>query len=738
MADGTREKASDTPCEISASLSQVRPAEDKGSKGLYRGGLHAPGSELPGSDDRLRSSVVGSLCGGMSSLESHETSLKASAATPRSDLQSTSSGSVPSPRLFPADKAVAPELTRQHDALGVRSMRAGRGATDGNWHERSQLDLGESPSGEPGLSHVPALHQKTEEEEARHLQQEQQVRLLMDKLQLQEKGEPEQGAGPPGLSGKAAQLAKRCKRSSVLCCRCRQTPVPSAEPGGRSLSGAAESASALKQATGGCDGEGSNQMEVTAAPSMPCEEHDCCSCCYCSCGKNGNGDGSPSRKSFGGGLDAKQTSDASARDSFAPMPHMWRRRQSSGRIICIEGPSRPETFERNLRELSEEFPCIHQGLIISLLETAENNLSHARQLVQVVSDTTLSSGAGAAPRRQDSLECEAEDSELGRQGIGGCFLSEAGTAFASTPESVEWVQALSWRPASRKRQIEGEDAEHSSDLHSSRVDASATFPRPAGAATFCQAEGVRAASPPLPAPSGAACKSLSSRRPPASACRTDTTHGASSEPPRSSRRRSWSGRDAPPGRDESAASFGAAGGVGISVELWSSEWAQRMLRVIYGATSAEDAKTNVATLMQEQTEQLLNIHAGAVSLSFARPRAEEGLDAGTPRGPSATRRGLNGAAQSQERHDEMEKKLELLQNDKVLLARAVKTQHERIQSLQASLSEKTEELERVSGEKRALEQDLRKMKDAAAAVLLGRSLRGGNLCRDSNNSFDRS
>ncbi|KFG53576.1 hypothetical protein TGFOU_201900B, partial [Toxoplasma gondii FOU] len=88
--------------------------------------------------------------------------------------------------------------------------------------------------------------------------------------------------------------------------------------------------------------------------------------------------------------------------------------------------------------------------------------------------------------------------------------------------------------------------------------------------------------------------------------------------------------------------------------------------------------------------------------------------------------------------EEMEKKVELLQTDKLLLARAVKAQHERIQSLQAALSQKTTELERVQGEKRVLQQDVQKIKDAAAALLLGSSsLRAGSSCRDNNSPFDR-
>ncbi|KAL8445075.1 hypothetical protein Emed_005875 [Eimeria media] len=56
-------------------------------------------------------------------------------------------------------------------------------------------------------------------------------------------------------------------------------------------------------------------------------------------------------------------------------------------IVCFEGPRRPPTFAANLADLCKAFPSVHQGLIVSLLETAENDLQRAHALVRVVSDT---------------------------------------------------------------------------------------------------------------------------------------------------------------------------------------------------------------------------------------------------------------------------------------------------------------------------------------------------------------
>lgn len=131
-----------------------------------------------------------------------------------------------------------------------------------------------------------------------------------------------------------AQILKRCRRSSVLCCRCRETPVPppavDEEEGGKGAS-----VGHLRQLAG-------------SHAAVEGQGHDCCSCCYCSCGSRDHHPKQPTASCL-------SSSPPRSSSKTADWP-------CTSRIICIEGPSRPDTFESNLRKLSEEFPAIHQGV----------------------------------------------------------------------------------------------------------------------------------------------------------------------------------------------------------------------------------------------------------------------------------------------------------------------------------------------------------------------------------------
>ncbi|KEP64732.1 UNVERIFIED_CONTAM: hypothetical protein HHA_201900 [Hammondia hammondi] len=523
--------------------------------------------------------------------------------------------------------------------------------------------------------------------------------------------ETRRGHGESEASRKVAQMAKRCRRSSVLCCRCRESPTAQEE----AVFASDEGEDSDRKRSGDCEDARSDTGK--SLPSTAGKSRDCCSCCYCSCCQQADGKLEDAEGRHAHGEEGNpERPPLSTSNTWQP---------TSRRIICIDGPSRPETFERNLRQLSDEFPCIHQGLIISLLETAENNLSHARQLVQVVSDTTLSSSRGGSGAAARGLSREGD---LGKRGPGGSCSPGDKSFFSSTPDNADWEHALWWRPASRKRQMEREDV-------ASRPRASS--PRLCDLSSFIQTDSASAgaASPPASSASLAAAPTTFSRAPSGS-LRAAPNASTSCELRNYHTRGSWGSREVPsPPNLATAGAFGNSGaGLGVTVELWSVEWTQRMLRVIYAATSAEDAKAKLSALMQEQTEQLLNIHAGTLSVTPFHSGGERETGAVS----RETTSGVHPVGAENGRLEDMEKKVELLQNDKLLLARAVKAQHERIQSLQAALSEKTAELERVQGEKRVLQQDVQKIKDAAAALLLGSSsLRAGSSCRDNNSPFDR-
>ncbi|OEH79692.1 hypothetical protein cyc_07534 [Cyclospora cayetanensis] len=108
-------------------------------------------------------------------------------------------------------------------------------------------------------------------------------------------------------------------------------------------------------------------------------------------------------------------------------------------------------------------------------------------------------------------------------------------------------------------------------------------------------------------------------------------------------------------------------------------------------------------------------------------------------------------------YHELARRVELLQNDKLLLARAVKAQHEKLQvcgitqggeegrdggtrplsTLQQNLAAKTEEAQHLQEELNRAQQRLRTLRDAASTLLLASAANAGrnSPCRDT--SFDR-
>ncbi|CBZ52497.1 conserved hypothetical protein [Neospora caninum Liverpool] len=720
MADGDCRTTHELPCE-----GNIRPVGD-GKQGGPSAGLHMlrPGSfELVGSRDPHRAFQLDSaarrntLSREFQQAAQHRTVLG-------SDPQTTSPGAVPAPSFLFRGTKMSSEtsLARVCGAREVQAPLPSRESRDQGGGvpvaARMQTEEGEMSL----VSQSCSAHQERPDTRLEHHGLEREATDLSQERAASSRLE-EPSSDSTEANWKVAQLAKRCRRSSVLCCRCRETPMPREEA--VSAKHAFEEGESDRKRTGDCD-EGSRTESLTSPTSEI--SHDCCSCCYCSCSQHEEGGTGDEGKGHGD-LDAKDRGEGA---SLPTMQSTWQPHQSSSRIICIDGPNRPETFERNLRQLSEEFPCIHQGLIISLLETAENNLAHARQLVQVVSDTTSSSRGGTSGSARVSStrvrQLANGGGELHRDGPSGSWPGREPVCSAM-PENADCEQALSWRPASRKRQMEGEDVVNRPRASSPRLcDLSSSFLK--SVESSVSAGEAAPASSPSPAASAVFSRATDG----SCAAAPSDKRATAPEELRRNPRLDWSGRDAT-APTASAGSLGNAGaGLSVTVEFWSLEWTQRMLRVIYSATSAEDAKAKASALMQEQTEQLLNIHAGSLSLCASSQSAGEGSETATSRVSTS---GADPAEDQSPSLEEMEKKVELLQNDKRLLARAVKAQHERIQTLQASLSEKTADLERVLGEKRALQQDVQKIKDAAAALLLGSSsLRAGSFCRD-NSSFDR-
>lgn len=143
-------------------------------------------------------------------------------------------------------------------------------------------------------------------------------------------------------------------------------------------------------------------------------------------------------------------------------------------------------------------------------------------------------------------------------------------------------------------------------------------------------------------------------------------------------------------------------------EAWCNEVAERLLWAIVTAASGDDAKAKAAALLREHAVQL------------AHAQQEE---------PSQAQ-----LAKEAERQD-LAKRVELLQNDKLLLVRAVKAQHEKLQTLQQRLAEKSEEARHLMQELNGTQQRLRSLRDTASALLLGTSTGRNSPCRDT--SFDR-
>lgn len=316
----------------------------------------------------------------------------------------------------------------------------------------------------------------------------------------------------------------------------------------------------------------------------------------------------------------------------------------SSSIVCFEGPRRPPTFAANLADLCREFPSVHQGLIVSLLETAENDLQRAHALVRVVSDTNtgLNNPKTGGPMSKRKRCPDAESDCLGALETSRSDLSPLG---AEGPPRVG---------AGRRR--------------SSGMDVAETSPRYAYSSSDQQqlhqqqlsAVAAAPADPPLP-------------------------RGQGGFP-----------RLHMPMNGE------------LLPEAWCNEVAERLLWAIVTAASGDDAKAKAAALLREHAVQLA--HAQQEEPSHAE------------------------LAKEAERQD-LAKRVELLQNDKLLLARAVKAQHEKLQTLQQRLAEKSEEARHLMQELNGTQQRLRSLEDAASALLLGTYTGRSSPCRD--NTFDR-
>ncbi|KAL8436009.1 hypothetical protein ACSSS7_002054 [Eimeria intestinalis] len=384
-------------------------------------------------------------------------------------------------------------------------------------------------------------------------------------------------------------------------------------------------------------------------------------------------------------------------------------------IVCFEGPRRPPTFAANLADLCKAFPSVHQGLIISLLETAENDLQRAHALVRVVSDTNTGlhnpkTGGPMFKRKR----CPDVDSE--------CLGALADTSASSGVPSGELKAGTS---AGLLRGSSGMDLGDGS-------------PRSAYLPPEQQYQQAALQEQRAPAAAGAA---------------------AAAEPGTAARTQGGLSRLSL-----------QMGGEQLS-EAWCNEVAERLLWAIVTAASGDDAKAKAAALLREHAMQLAHAHHEALSQAELAKEAErerpqknhlwsrqsrstykkiffvKKLASATALIASekgcfllhrhtmvqvafhAARLGLFSAGQ------ELAKRVELLQNDKLLLARAVKAQHEKLQTLQHNLAAKTEEALHLMQELSGAQQHLRSLREAASALLLGAPSGRTSPCRD--NSFDR-
>ncbi|KAL8450374.1 hypothetical protein Emag_003220 [Eimeria magna] len=235
-------------------------------------------------------------------------------------------------------------------------------------------------------------------------------------------------------------------------------------------------------------------------------------------------------------------------------------------IVCFEGPRRPPTFAANLADLCKAFPSVHQGLIVSLLETAENDLQRAHALVRVVSDTNTGlhnpkTGGPMFKRKR----CPDADSE--------CLGALAGTSASSAFLSGGLAPGIS---AGLRRGSSGMDLGDGSPR-------SAYLPAE-------QQQQQQAVLQQQSAPTAAA--------------------GAGEEPGTAARTQGGLSRLSLPMAGEQLS------------EAWCNEVAERLLWAIVTAASGDDAKAKAAALLREHAMQLAHAHQEALSQAELAKEAE--------------------------------------------------------------------------------------------------------------------
>ncbi|KAL8275322.1 hypothetical protein Esti_000771 [Eimeria stiedai] len=234
-------------------------------------------------------------------------------------------------------------------------------------------------------------------------------------------------------------------------------------------------------------------------------------------------------------------------------------------IVCFEGPRRPPTFAANLTDLCKAFPSVHQGLIVSLLETAENDLQRAHALVRVVSDTNTGlhnpkTGGPLYKRKR----CPDADSE--------CLGALADTPTSSAFLSGEMSAGV---PAGLRRGSSGMDLGDGS-------------PRSAYLPAEQQQQGVSQQQ------SAPAATAVAAAAEPATAVRTQG------------------------GLSRLSLSLGGE----QLCEAWCNEVAERLLWAIVTAASGDDAKVKAAALLREHAMQLAHAHQEALSQAELAKEAE--------------------------------------------------------------------------------------------------------------------
>ncbi|KAL8429260.1 hypothetical protein Efla_005537 [Eimeria flavescens] len=276
-----------------------------------------------------------------------------------------------------------------------------------------------------------------------------------------------------------------------------------------------------------------NSTNTEAAAMQQKGEEDCCLTCSCPCHNGNTG--------------------------------------SNSSIVCFEGPRRPPTFAANLADLCRAFPSVHQGLIVSLLETAENDLQRAHALVRVVSDTNTGlhnpKTGGPLSKRKRCPDTDAD-----------CLAALRGPSTSCRDLSGEAVSGFSSSTRSSRGMDVGE-----------------------GVAARCSYLSVQQQQQPL--------------------LQQQTAHAAAAAA-------------AGPGAAAAAAEPGAAkthaaafrlgmplGGEQLP-EAWCNDVAERLLWAIVTAASGDDAKAKAAALLREHALQLAHAHQEGLSQAELAKEAE--------------------------------------------------------------------------------------------------------------------